>query len=232
MSFPIEEYAWSNHGPFRVDLESLNWGNSLRAQTDVATRESGDVQIAAVDAFWRQPQDCKVSDFRDSRAYDDMTAGEALYPNLNGRFDGLVGKGIPFGHYTVIVHCSDGNRGSEDLLVSRRNSFLVIATGRRIGDSVWPRPGPPLTIHVTPRQTTLTWIRISSPFSGFAETSRVDPNSQSSAFYSTSAGRFVIYLLAPGRIICSGQLTFEEEPHTTLLLDAAKNCAVQLENKE
>ena len=180
------------------------------------------VTIVAVDEFGKEVTGCRVDQFSEGTL--DATQPLDNPRDFHANFVGLRGTGIQGNLFELVVHCEKGYRGNQSLWLSRAESFIVLPVTRHIGDDYFGRK-PRLTLNVRP-PVAGSWIRAINPYQGMAETAAVDPKTGVANLYNISAGKYELFLLIPGHIVCTYEYDLVEQGTSVALLSDG-SCALK-----
>ncbi len=131
--------------------------------------------------------------------------------DYKSRFDGLVGKNIPFGYsYRVSVKCTDpGAGGSFWIPVLRSDQFVVLSSWPHLGD-YFTGDEPRLTVSVSRHSGAQTlgqaWVKVIGVYVDGREVDKLDSQSGATRFYHLEPGRFLVLLLTGERVLCTKQI--------------------------
>ncbi len=156
------------------------------------------VTILPVDEFGKAVTGCRVDQFSE-RSLDPATPLDRAR-NFSDRFEGLVGRNVEGNSFELVVHCADRYRGSGLLWLQREDTLIVLPTSQRVGDNYFGGK-PRLTLTVDPPLPG-AWIRVTRPYGDYSETAAVDAKTGVANLYNAETGKYVIFLLKPGRMVC------------------------------
>jgi hypothetical protein len=153
--------------------------------------------------------------------------------DYSDKFEGLVGRKIPvmgiYRPFRLHVHCSDGSSGPYFVSVSQAETFALVGGWAHLGDYV-TGPEARLTISLaSPLSEELShvmWVKTVGVYLDTSETERIDPQSNSAAFYTVVPGRYILFILTGNRVICMKQVMLQG-PHARLKLSISEqSCKV------
>ena len=174
---------------------------------------SATVTIVPVDAFGKATTGCQVTEFIE-RALDSsqpLTNPHDFHRN----FDGLRAVGIDEGPFDLTVRCDNRYRGHATIWIRRADFLVVVHTSNRIGDDHFGgKPRLTLTIDSAPPNS---WVRAINPYAGMSETAPIDPATGVANLYDIATGKYVIFLLTPGRIAGKYEIDHAQQGETIKL---------------
>lgn len=195
-------------------------GRAQAAPPDLAT-----VAITPLDSFGRVQSNCRVQFFVQAEHVAESGGGRGTEWDYATRFDGLVGRGVPFGRYYTAVTCDPGSWGGGDWVsVSARETFLVLAFWHHKGD-YHTGSEPRLTVSYSANGVAkVPWAKVVGAYLDFAETARVDPATGKAGFYYLSPGKYLLLILEEEKVTCVKELDFL---HSPAAIDLGPGCAVE-----
>jgi hypothetical protein len=165
------------------------------------------VTIVPVDAFGEAITGCRIIEFLEASL--DTTKPIENPRDFSNKFVGLRGTGIEGGIFDLTVRCDKGYRGHQSLWLMRSESFIVVQVTNRVGDDHFGGK-PRLAINVRP-SVEGAWIRAINPYEGMTETALVDPKTGTASLYNVSPGKYEIFLLKPGQILCAVEYDHKQQ---------------------
>lgn len=165
--------------------------------------KSATVTVVFFDSFGKAQPDCRVHGFKAFTETDKREYG--------ARFDGMIGKGIPFGRtYRVILSCTNQRLiGPFWVSVRRADQFLVLSQWEHQGDYETGEI-PRLTVSVSSESNHKLldsgWVKIVGLYSNGQELDRIDPQSRSARFYDVTPGRLLVIVIAGDKLACTQQI--------------------------
>lgn len=156
------------------------------------------ITIIAVDPFGNANTGCRVLEFTEHSLNSETPVANPV--DHYRRFVKLRATGIEPGLYDLTLRCDKGYRRHMDVWAVRDETLVVVQTTNHIGDNNFGGK-PRLTVKIEP-PVSGSWVRAGSPYEGMTETAPVDPKTGGADFYNIMTGKYVIFLLAPGRIVC------------------------------
>jgi len=185
------------------------------------TQQRATVTIQYVNEFGKPWNSCHVSEFSFSQ--------NETHLDFAARFDGMVGRDIPFNtaYYDVRLKCP-GALVEGPFYVSVRHSheFVLISAWNHAGD-YHTGLGPRLTVHVpmgSPEKGVQTWVKISGVYLDSHEVDAVDPDSQEAQFYNVVPGRYLVLLLTGRKVACVEEIDFLDPGARLELVPSGKGC--------
>lgn len=182
------------------------------------------VLLSVRDSFGHQESSCNLQEF--------VLLDEHKNIDYKERFDGLIGRNIPYGTtYRLHVKCADDRSGGSFLVsVSRPNQFIVLSSWRNIGDYV-TRPVPRLAVLISAdsaRQLSpQAWVKLVGVYRDRNEIDRIDPQSHTASFYDVVPGRYLILLIDGEKLACTKQIDFLESPAHLELSLSKEGCKAE-----
>lgn len=163
------------------------------------------VTLDVMDPLGHQQTGCSVSRFapRDGAEAEDYKA----------RFNGLIGKNVPFGNdYVVGVKCSgQGTVGLVGASVRRPDQYIVVVASSQRGDN-FTGEIPRLTVSIDgdskSQISEQSWVEVVGIYLDTREVDRIVPESRPARFYGWRIvpGRFVVLLQTGDRLACTEQI--------------------------
>lgn len=163
------------------------------------------VTLDVVDPFGHQQTGCSVMRFArtDRDEEGDYTA----------RFDGLIGKNIPFGNeYATFVRCSgQGTAGFVHASVRRPDQYMVVVVSAQRGDNVTgevPRLAVSIRGDLKSRISGTTWVEVIGIYVDTREIDRTDPETGPARFYGLGIGpgRYIVLVHTGDKLVCTQQI--------------------------
>jgi hypothetical protein len=196
----------------------------LICATRMLSAQSSNITIVAVDEFGNSVSGCRVDEFSERSL--DVTKPLDNPRDFHLNFVGLRGTGIEGALFWLTVRCDKGYHGNRPvpLFLMKSESFIVLPVTKRIGDDHFGGK-PRLTLNVHP-PVAGSWVRAINPYEGMDETAAIDPKTGTANLYNISTGRYEIFLLTPGRIVCIYEYDYVE-PGTSIALVSDGSCALK-----
>jgi hypothetical protein len=180
----------------------------------VPSCSASEVRIVAVDEFGKESTGCEVTEFVELTIGDDGGLNRKLQDS-HRNFVGLHGEGLAWGFYSGDVRCDQGYRGRSGTWIQGDPWLILVATSKQIGDNHFGgKPRLSLTIHPAPAGS---WIKIVNPYSGGQDSAEIDPGSGTANLYNAFPGKYVVFLLKPGRIVCTYEIDHPVQGETLKL---------------
>ena len=180
---------------------TLTEGVLLGLQIPLAAKALS-ITIIAVDAFGNANTGCRVLEFTERSLNPETPVANPIDRHL--RFVELRATGIEAGLYDLILRCDRGFRGNATVWATHDETLVVVQTTNHIGDDYFGGQ-PRLTVKIEP-PVSGSWVRAMNPYQGMTESALVNAKTGVANFYNITTGKYAIFLLAPGRIICTYEL--------------------------
>jgi len=190
---------------------------------DAPAQRSATVTVVVLDSRGHPQAGCKVLAFA---RLNDGTNKDIAKTDYKDKFDGLIGRNIPFGYrYQVDIRCGEeGVRGTFLASVERADQFIVLSGWTNLGDYV-TGPVPRLEVFVRRESTRQiehkTWVKLVGLYLDTSEIDEVHPQTQSASFFSIVPGRYFLLVVDGESLACAKQIDFLES-HAQLELTLSK----------
>lgn len=181
------------------------------AHAQPAGPEAETVRIVASDSFGELGAGCSVRRFVPDNAKtqaDLVDTDTTDQPDLSGRFDGLIGHRIPFGHYIAFVRCQKpAGAGATFFPVVRQRNTILFLAGYSCGGDDQCFAVPSLTIQAknddVSLENTKYRIKAAALFLDASETASFDNADGNAVFYKLVPGRYFLHLLRSDAPVCT-----------------------------
>jgi hypothetical protein len=178
------------------------------------------VTIRFVDHFGAAWQNCHVEEFT-------STIGSDLGSDYANRFQGLMGRNIPFSiSYRLVLRCPKVAYPSSPFFVDvfSDHTFIVVSSWMHRGD-YQTGLDPRLTVSVArpaSERAGQAWVRVVGAYVDYLASDGVDPQSGDARFDWPAPGTYMVLLLTPEKLVCAKEIELLE-PHGKLELDPTPN---------
>jgi hypothetical protein len=172
-------------------------------------------------SFGKAATGCKVTEFVEANLDTDKPLPNPR--DFSGKFVGLQASGIEGNLFKLFVRCDKGYRGNQSLWLMREHTFLVLPVSNQVGDNYFGRQ-PRLTINVQ-SQADSAWLKAVNPYDGASETSAIDSKTGLANLYVVQPGKYQVFLLKPGQIICAVEYDYKEQGAKATL--SAESCTIK-----